>query len=72
MIAAAERFYEEYETPHEIQMLTGVRDSAQTRPATGHEGWQYVPYDNKWLSYFYRRVAERRENLTFALRAIVR
>ncbi len=71
MIAAAERLHEEYGTPYEIQMLTGVRESAQERLATDHEVWQYVPYGGKWLSYFYRRVAERRENLSFALRAIV-
>jgi len=33
--------------------------------------WQYVPYGDKWLSYFYRRIAERKENLLFALRAVL-
>ena len=71
MIAAADRLHEEYGTPFEIQMLMGVREPAQERLATDHEIWQYVPYGEQWLSYFYRRVAERRRNLTFALRAIV-
>jgi len=71
MIAAAERLHDEYGTPYEIQMLMGVREPAQERLAADREVWQYVPYGGKWLSYFYRRVAERRKNLTFALRAIV-
>ena len=32
--------------------------------------WQYAPYGGKWLQYFYRRVRERKENVTFALRAV--
>ncbi|RXK50489.1 proline dehydrogenase family protein [Halorientalis pallida] len=71
MIAAAERLHDEYGTPYEIQMLMGVREPAQERLAADHEVCQYVPYGEKWVSYFYRRVAERRANLTFALRAIV-
>jgi proline dehydrogenase len=71
MIAAADRLHEEHGAPFEIQMLMGVREPAQERLAAEHEVWQYVPYGGTWLSYFYRRVAERRQNLTFALRAIV-
>ena len=71
MVDLARRLHAEYGTPYEIQMLMGVRESAQTELATDAEVWQYVPYGTKWLSYFYRRVAERRENLTFALRALV-
>ncbi|TKX83832.1 proline dehydrogenase, partial [Halorubrum sp. SS5] len=33
--------------------------------------YQYAPYGGKWLSYFYRRVRERKENLTFAVRAVL-
>jgi proline dehydrogenase len=32
---------------------------------------QYVPYGEKWMQYFYRRVRERKENALFALRAVV-
>jgi proline dehydrogenase len=32
---------------------------------------QYAPYGGAWLSYFSRRVRERRENLTFAVRAVL-
>ncbi|WP_336001359.1 proline dehydrogenase family protein [Halorientalis halophila] len=71
MLDAADRLHAEYDTPYEIQMLMGVREDAQERLAADHEVWQYVPYGSKWPSYFYRRVAERRSNLYFALRAIV-
>ena len=71
MIARAERLHEEYGTDFEVQMLMGVREDAQYDLAEEYEVWQYVPYGDKWLSYFYRRAAERKENLLFALRAIL-
>jgi proline dehydrogenase len=52
-------------------MLMGVREDAQFELAEKYEVWQYVPYGDKWLSYFYRRVMERKANLFFALRAIL-
>jgi proline dehydrogenase len=71
MIDFAEDLYEEYGTDFEIQMLMGVREDAQYELADEYDVDQYVPYGGRWLSYFYRRVAERRENLTFALRAVL-
>ncbi len=71
MIEYAERQCEAFGRSFEIQMLMGVRSEEQFALATDHEVWQYVPYGTKWFSYFYRRVTERRENLAFALRAIV-
>jgi proline dehydrogenase len=71
MIEAAERFHAEYGTPYEVQMLMGVRESAQRDLASDREVWQYAPYGGKWLAYFSRRVLERKENATFALRALV-
>ena len=71
MVAEAARLHEEYGTPYEIQMLMGVREDAQVDLAADREVWQYAPYGEKWLSYFYRRVLERKENATFAIRAIV-
>ena len=71
MIEHAERLHEEYGTDFEVQMLMGVREDAQFDLAREYEVWQYVPYGDKWLSYFYRRVLERKENLTFALRAVL-
>ncbi|MGM0591883.1 MAG: proline dehydrogenase family protein [Halobacteriota archaeon] len=71
MIAHATDLHEEFGTDFEIQMLMGVRESAQfDLAADGYDVWQYVPYGSKWLSYFVRRVRERRENLLFALRAV--
>jgi proline dehydrogenase len=72
MIDLAKELHEEHGTPFEIQMLTGVRESAQFELAEeGYEVYQYIPYGSKWFSYFYRRVRERKENALFALRAVV-
>ncbi|WP_144924662.1 proline dehydrogenase family protein [Halorubrum salsamenti] len=71
MIALADRLAREYGTDYEVQMLMGVRDEAQRDlAAQGIDVVQYAPYGTKWLSYFYRRVRERKQNLTFALRAV--
>ncbi|PSP78769.1 proline dehydrogenase [Halobacteriales archaeon QS_1_68_20] len=71
MIDLAKDLHAEYGTDFEFQMLMGVREDAQFDLAGEYEVWQYVPYGGKWLSYFYRRVMERKENLVFALRAIL-
>lgn len=72
MIEYAQELHEEYGTPYEIQMLMGVRDDAQYElAADGVRVYQYVPYGSRWLSYFYRRVRERKENLLFAVRAVL-
>ncbi|SEW20663.1 proline dehydrogenase family protein [Halobacterium jilantaiense] len=72
MIEYAADLHDEYGTDYEVQMLMGVREDAQTElAADGVETWQYVPYGGKWFSYFYRRAMERKENLLFAVRAVV-
>ncbi len=71
MISLAREYHEEYGTSYEVQMLMGVRERAQRELAReGVDVWQYAPYGDRWLSYFYRRVRERKENLAFALRAV--
>ncbi|GAB7010015.1 proline dehydrogenase family protein [Halorubrum trueperi] len=71
MIALSDRLAREHGTAYEVQMLMGVREDAQRDLATqGVDVSQYAPYGDKWISYFYRRVRERRENLTFAVRAV--
>ncbi|MDG5760012.1 proline dehydrogenase family protein [Natronococcus sp. A-GB1] len=71
-VAHARELHRTHGTPYEVQMLMGVRTDAQYElAAQGVDVYQYVPYGSRWLSYFYRRVRERRENLTFALRAIL-
>jgi proline dehydrogenase len=71
MLEYAAELGERYGTDYEVQMLMGVREGAQRAVARDHPVWQYVPYGPAWLAYFTRRVAERRENLTFALRAVL-
>ncbi len=56
----------------EFQMLYGVRPDLQRELV--REGYRvriYVPFGTHWASYFYRRVAERRENALFALRSFI-
>ena len=71
MVQLAKELHEEHGTPFEVQMLTGVRESAQFELAEEYEVYQYIPYGSKWFSYFYRRVRERKQNALFALRAVV-
>ena len=72
MIEHAAELHAEHGTPYEVQMLTGVRESAQfDLAADGVTVYQYIPYGSKWFSYFYRRIRERKSNALFALRAIV-
>ncbi|MFC6837100.1 proline dehydrogenase family protein [Halomarina ordinaria] len=70
MIERAIDLHGAYGTDFEIQMLMGVREDAQVELARDYEVYQYVPYGDRWLSYFSRRVMERKENLVFALRAV--
>jgi proline dehydrogenase len=67
---AADR-YREHGTPFEVQMLMGVREDLQDELTESVPVYQYVPYGPKWLSYFTRRVRERKENALFALRAVL-
>ncbi|WP_265108329.1 proline dehydrogenase family protein [Halosolutus halophilus] len=71
MIDRAIELHEEHGTDFEIQMLMGIREDAQDTLAEDYEVWQYAPYGDRWKSYFYRRAMERKENLWFAVRAIV-
>ncbi len=72
MIELAADLHEEYGTSYEVQMLMGVREDAQRElAAEGVSVHQYAPFGSRWLSYFYRRVMERKENALFALRAVV-
>jgi proline dehydrogenase len=57
----------------EFQMLYGVRPEKQRELA--REGYNvriYLPFGTHWAGYFYRRVAERKENALFALTSLVR
>ena len=57
----------------EFQMLYGIR--RETQIALVERGYQmrvYVPFGEKWLPYFYRRLRERKENVSFVLRSVLR
>lgn len=73
MVEYAQSLYDQYGTPYEIQMLMGVRENAQFELVrrTDAAVYQYIPYGTKWLSYFYRRLRERKSNLSFAARAVL-
>lgn len=71
MIASAKQLHIVHGTDLEFQMLMGVAEDRQADLATDHRVVQYVPYGPRWFSYFTRRMLERTENLTFALRAVL-
>ncbi len=57
----------------EFQMLYGIRPSTQA--AMVQDGYRmrvYVPYGESWFPYFYRRLRERKENVSFVLRNLLR
>jgi proline dehydrogenase len=57
----------------EFQMLYGVRPETQRQLARqGYRVRVYVPYGTHWLPYFYRRLRERKENVFFVLRNILK
>jgi proline dehydrogenase len=58
---------------YELQMLYGVRPRHQEQLAReGHPVRVYVPYGPEWFPYFYRRLRERKENVLFVLRNLLR
>ena len=55
----------------EFQMLYGMRPGRQLALArAGHKVRVYVPFGTHWAGYFYRRLAERKENVFFVLRSL--
>lgn len=71
MIALARDLHDRHGTPYEIQMLMGVREDYQRSLVDRIDVYQYIPYGSRWLSYFYRRLMERKENLLFGIRAVL-
>ena len=58
---------------YEFQMLYGIRATTQVALVDrGHRMRVYVPYGERWFPYFVRRLRERRENVTFVLRNLIR
>ncbi len=57
----------------EFQMLYGLRPETQRQMvADGYRLRVYVPYGTEWVPYFSRRLRERKENVLFVLKALVR
>lgn len=57
----------------EFQMLYGLRRETQVELANaGYNMMVYVPYGTEWFPYFYRRLRERKENVLFILRNLLR
>lgn len=60
-------------TAYEFQMLYGVRPRFQEELArAGHPVRVYVPFGTEWFPYFSRRLRERKENVLFLLRNLLR
>ena len=57
----------------EFQMLYGLRTDTQRQiAAEGYNMRVYVPYGTEWFPYFSRRLRERKENVGFLLRNMLR
>ena len=76
LIEGVTRYAERLEVPRdrfEFQMLYGLRPGFQKEMrARGFRMRVYVPFGTEWMPYFYRRLRERRENLWFVLRNLLR
>lgn len=60
-------------TQFEFQFLYGFRTELQREIAKeGYTVRIYVPYGNDWYGYFMRRLAERPQNVSFALRGMIK
>ncbi len=58
---------------YEFQMLYGLRPETQRQMVQdGYRMRVYVPYGTEWLPYFSRRIRERKENVFFVLKALVK
>lgn len=71
MIEYTHELHEQYDRAFQHQMLMGVRMDRQRELAEQYDVAQYVPYGDAWMAYFYRRMREKKENILFALRAIL-
>ncbi len=57
----------------EFQMLYGINRSGQTKLARDGYGMLiYVPFGTHWFPYYYRRLRERKENVLFVLKHLLK
>lgn len=76
LIDATKRFVTAHAIPHdrfEFQMLYGIRTETQVQIVDeGYHMRVYVPYGTQWVPYFTRRLRERKENVWFVVRNLLR
>lgn len=57
----------------EFQMLYGLRMAkAKELVRDGYRVRSYVPFGEHWFPYFYRRLRERKENIFFVLKSLIK
>lgn len=75
IIAEVKKFVKEQgieKDQFEFQMLYGFRSEMQEEiAAEGFTMRVYVPFGHDWYGYFMRRLAERPQNITFAVRGLL-
>ena len=76
LIEQISEFIAKENIPHDsfyFELLYGVRrDIQQALLRKGYQVRIYVPYGKAWLPYTLRRLAERKENIIFVLKSLVR
>ncbi len=76
LIDGVTRYAEQMGVPrdqYEFQMLFGLRPGFQREMrGRGYLMRIYVPFGTEWMPYFYRRLRERKENVWFVLRNLLR
>ena len=76
LIDATKKYVADNSIPHdrfEFQMLFGMRSETQLQIVReGYNMRVYIPFGNMWVPYFSRRLRERKENVFFVLKNLVR
>ncbi|MGM0875929.1 MAG: proline dehydrogenase family protein [Bacillota bacterium] len=74
IIAKVKEFTEKHQIPRdqfEFQMLYGFRtEMQQSLLQEGYKMRVYIPFGSDWFGYFMRRLAERPQNVSFALKGL--
>lgn len=74
IIAKVKSIVQDHNIPHdqfEFQMLYGFRTEMQRQLAEeGYKMRVYVPFGEEWFGYYMRRLAERPQNVSLALRGL--
>ncbi|WP_054635530.1 proline dehydrogenase family protein [Thalassobacillus sp. C254] len=74
IIEEVKKFVDDHNIPRdlfEFQMLYGFRNELQLQlVGEGYRFCSYVPFGNDWYGYFMRRLAERPQNVSFAVKGL--